>query len=215
MRISLQILIPLVLVLTSIRLLLTNGFVRFNYALPGFPQDRYGFTQEDRLHHAPIALEYLLNDEGIEFLGDQRFADGSAVYNTRELGHMEDVKAVTRSALVVWRVGLLLALVLGVVLWRAGGVEQLLLALQAGAKLTAALMVVLIVLLVVGFSFLFVGFHRIFFDPNTWVFPFEDTLIRLFPERFWQVTFATVGVATLIQAGVVYLIARLFLTRSA
>ena len=56
-RIVLQVLIPIIMVLTSVRLLMTDAFVRFNYALPGFPEDRYGFTQADRLHHAPIALD--------------------------------------------------------------------------------------------------------------------------------------------------------------
>ena len=92
---GLQALIPIILVLTSVRLLLTDLFVRLEYNLPGFPVDRFGFTRADRVHHASIALDYLLNDDGIEFLGDQRFEDGSPVYNARELSHMVDVKAVT------------------------------------------------------------------------------------------------------------------------
>ncbi|MGH2621412.1 MAG: hypothetical protein ACRDHG_12705, partial [Anaerolineales bacterium] len=75
-RIGLQALLPVVLVLTSVRLLLTEVFVRTEYSLPGFPADRYGFTKADRIKHATVALEYLLNDAGIEFLGDQRFDDG-------------------------------------------------------------------------------------------------------------------------------------------
>ena len=214
-RIGLQILIPVIMVLTSVRLLMTTGFVRFNYAIPGFPEDRYGFNLEDRLHHAPIALEYLLNDAGIEFLGDQTFEDGSAVYNARELRHMEDVKNVTRGALAVWRISIGLAIVLGVVLWRVSGSTTLLESLPGGTKATALLMTILIVGIVVAFSILFVGFHQVFFDPGTWTFLFSDTLIRLFPERFWQVAFATVGIATLLQAGALYLITRLLLNRSA
>lgn len=37
-------------------------------------------------------MNYLTNDEGIEFLGDLKFPDGSPVYNERELHHMVDVK---------------------------------------------------------------------------------------------------------------------------
>ena len=144
-RIALQVLIPVIMVLTSVRMLMTDTFVRFNYAIPGFPEDRYGFTEEDRLHHAPIALEYLRNDAGVEFLGDQRFEDGSPVYNTRELGHMEDVKDVTRAALNVWRIGLLAAAALSVVLWRVAGTQFLWEAWRGGAKLTAIIMLVLLV----------------------------------------------------------------------
>ena len=213
-KIVLQILVPLILVLTSVRLLMTDSFVRFNYALPGFPPDLYGFTSEDRQLHAPIALAYLLNDAGIDFLGDQQFEDGTPVYNARELRHMVDVKNVTRTALTVWQISILSALAIGALIWRFSSSLDLLETLQGGAKLTAIIMGILIVGLIVGFSVLFVGFHQVFFDPDTWTFSFSDTLIRLFPERFWQVAFATVGVATLIQAGVIYLIARLLLSRT-
>ena len=212
-RIFLLVLIPVILVLTSVRLLMTKPFVRFNYALPGFPTDPYGFTEEDRLNLAPIALEYLLNKAGIKFLGDQQFEDGTPVYNARELGHMEDVKEVTRAAQTVWRLGLIAAVATSMLLWRVAGSKYLGETLQDGAKLAALLMLVLLVLLIVGFSVLFVGFHEVFFDPDTWAFPFSDTLIRLFPERFWQVAFATIGVATLIQAGLLYLISRFLLSR--
>jgi len=213
-RIILQVLIPVILVLTSVRMLMTDTFVRFNYAIPGFPEDRYGFTEEDRLHHAPIALEYLRNDPGIEFLGDQLFEDGSPVYNVRELGHMEDVKDVTRAALNVWRIGLLAAVVLSVVLWRVAGNQFLWEAWRGGAKLTAIIMLVLLVGLIAAFSVLFVFFHQVFFDPDTWTFLFSDTLIRLFPQRFWEVAFGTVALATLLQAGLLYLISRFLLSRN-
>ncbi len=213
-RIVLQVLIPVILVLTSVRMLMTDSFVRFNYAIPGFPEDRYGFTEEDRLLHAPIALEYLLNDAGVEFLGDQRFEDGSPVYNARELGHMEDVKDVTRAALNVWRIGLLAVLALSVALWRVAGTQFLWETWQGGAKLTAIIMLILLVGLIAAFSVLFVLFHQVFFDPDTWTFLFSDTLIRLFPQRFWEVTFGTVAVATLLQAGLLYLISRFLLSRN-
>lgn len=214
-RIFLLVLIPIILVLTSVRMLMTDAFVRFNYAIPGFPEDRYGFTEEDRLFHAPIALDYLHNNAGIEFLGDQRFEDDSPVYNARELGHMEDVKQVTRAALNVWRIGLVAAVAVSLVLWRVAGSSYLWEAWQGGAKLTALIMAVLLVGLIAAFSILFVGFHEIFFDPNTWTFLFSDTLIRLFPQRFWEVAFGTVAVATLLQAGLIYLVTRILLSRSA
>jgi integral membrane protein (TIGR01906 family) len=213
-RIILQVLIPVILVLTSVRMLMTDAFVRFNYALPGFPEDRYGFTEDDRLLHAPIALDYILSDAGIEFLGDQRFEDGRPVYNARELGHMEDVQAVTAAALNVWRIGLVAAFALSLVVWRVAGSKLLWETWRGGAKLTAIIMLVLLVGLIAAFSVLFVFFHQVFFDPDTWTFLFSDTLIRLFPQRFWEVAFGTVAVATLLQAGLLYLISRLLLSRN-
>jgi integral membrane protein (TIGR01906 family) len=204
----LQVLIPVVLVLTSVRLLLTRGFIRLEYSLPGFPEDRYGFTQADRLQQAPIALDYLLNDAGIEFLGDLTFADGSPVYNPRELSHMVDVKSVVRGALWVWRGGALLALGLGLLIWRYAGASALAASLEGGSKITLGLMLAILLGLVLAFSVLFVGFHQVFFDPNTWTFLFSDTLIRLFPERFWQVAFGAVALGTVAMAGTLWALAR-------
>ena len=204
----LQVLIPVVLVLTSVRLLLTRGFIRLEYGLPGFPEDRYGFTQTDRLQQAPIALDYLLNDAGIDFLGDLTFADGSPVYNQRELGHMVDVKMVVRGALRIWWIGGLLALGLGLLIWRYAGASALAVSLQGGSKVTLWLMLAIFLGLVLAFSVLFVGFHQVFFDPNTWTFLFSDTLIRLFPERFWQVAFGAVTLGTGAMAGALWAVAR-------
>ena len=204
----LQVLIPVVLVLTSVRLLLTRGFIRLEYSLPGFPEDRYGFTQADRLQQAPIALDYLLNDAGIEFLGELTFADGSPVYNPRELSHMLDVKSVVRGALQVWRGGALLALGLGLLIWRFAGASALAASLEGGSKITLWLMLAIFLGLVLAFSVLFVGFHQVFFDPNTWTFLFSDTLIRLFPERFWQVAFGVVALGTGAMAGTLWALAR-------
>jgi len=32
----------------------------------------------------------------------------------------------------------------------------------------------------------FAWFHSLFFEGDTWLFEYSDTLIRLFPIRFWQ-----------------------------
>jgi len=52
-----------------------------------------------------------------------------------------------------------------------------------------------------SFSFLFVGFHRLFFEGDTWLFLYSDTLIRLFPERFWLTAFVGIGAGTVLLAG--------------
>jgi integral membrane protein (TIGR01906 family) len=49
----------------------------------------------------------------------------------------------------------------------------------------------------IAFSVFFVYFHEVFFDTGTWVFRFSDTLIRLFPERFWRDTFIAIGLLSL------------------
>ena len=43
----------------------------------------------------------------------------------------------------------------------------------------------------------FAGFHSLFFEGDSWLFYFSDTLIRLFPIRFWQDAFLWAAVIAL------------------
>ncbi|MCJ7512828.1 MAG: TIGR01906 family membrane protein [Anaerolineales bacterium] len=205
--------LPVLLILTSVRLLLTPAFVKLEYHLPGFPEDRFGFSQQDRLRWAPIAVDYLLNDEGIGFLGELAFSDGSAVYNPRELQHMLDVKRLTSLALAVWGGLLAAAIALGSVTAWAGGAVRLWRALRRGALWTLGLMAVLAAGIALTFSFVFVGFHQLFFAAGTWTFSYSDTLIRLFPERFWRDAFTFIALGTLAMAGLILLLASSQLAR--
>ena len=107
-------LIPLALIGLGLRVLLTPVFLQFEYNMPYFPPDEYGFTKEDRLRWAPYAVEYLVNRADISYLGDLRFDDGTPLYNERELGHMQDVKRVAQGALKVWYATLAVLLALGI-----------------------------------------------------------------------------------------------------
>lgn len=204
----LSLLVPVSLLLGGVRMLLTDAFVQIEYRTPGFPTDPYGFDMQDRLKWAPIALQYLLNDSGIDFLADLRFKSGKPVFNDRELRHMQDVKRLTRVVLRAWPVALLNVglLCLAIYLW--SGPDLVWHALARGSLLTLLLMALLIVGLAAAFSFVFVGFHRIFFEGDTWLFQYSDTLIRLFPERFWRDTFIALMAGTTLQALILRWVAR-------
>ena len=204
----LAVVVPLALLLTNVRLLLTPAYVQLAYRLPAFPEDRYGLTQADRVGQANTALAYLLNDAGPEFLGDLKFEDGTPVYNERELRHMVDVKRLVQAAIRVWIGSLAVAVALGIALWRLRGGGTFARGLHSGSKLTLWVMGILGVGLLVTFSTVFVGFHRIFFEGDTWLFLYTDTLIRLFPERFWQDAFIILAGSTLAEAVALLLVTR-------
>jgi integral membrane protein (TIGR01906 family) len=190
-------LVPLALILTSVRLLLTPLFVQIEYRTPNFPPDPYGFSREDRLYWSTIALDYLLNDQGISFLGDLEFVDGSPVYNARELKHMVDVKNVLQSALIVWYISLAGVFLFGIWAYLGAWWNEYKQGLSRGGWITVALIAVTMLAVLIAFSVFFVFFHEIFFASGTWVFRFSDTLIRLFPERFWRDTFIAIGLLSL------------------
>lgn len=197
-------LIPLALIGLGLRVLLTTTFLQIEYNMPYFPPDEYGFTKEDRLKWAPYALNYLVNDADISYLGDLKFDDGTPLYNERELSHMEDVKRVTKGALNVWYISLALLALLGMWAWREDWIQDYRLGLMRGGWLMVGLAVVVGLIVVVGilinpdiFFGFFAAFHSLFFEGDSWLFLYSDTLIRLFPIRFWQDAFLLASVIAL------------------
>lgn len=187
---------PIVLVGFALRLLLLPVFLQVEYRMPGFPADEYGFTRADRLRWAPYALAYLTNNAGTDFLGNLQFDDGTPLYNERELSHMEDVKIVTRGALNVFYGALAALALLGLWSRRPGQWQAYRQGLKRGGWIMVGLAGAVGVIVLVGmflipdlFWAFFSGFHALFFEGDTWLFAYSDTLIRLFPMRFWQDTF--------------------------
>jgi integral membrane protein (TIGR01906 family) len=197
-------LIPLALIGLALRVLLTPVFYKVEYSMPYFPPDSYGFTQADRLNWAPYAVNYLINDAEISYLGDLKFEDGTPLYNERELSHMHDVKGVTQSALQIWYGILVILLGLGTWAWFGNWWDSYRLGLMRGGWLMVGLAVVIGLIAVIGivinpnvFYSFFTAFHTLFFKGDSWLFLYSDTLIRLFPIRFWQDAFLWAAVIAL------------------
>ena len=197
-------LIPLALIGLAIRVLLSPIFYKIEYNMPYFPPDEYGFTNEDRLRWAPYAVNYLVNGADVSYLGDLRFDDGTPLYNERELSHMNDVKRVTQAALRFWYLSLALLAMLGAWAWLGDWWDFYRLGLMRGGWLMVGLAVTIGLIVVVGialnpnvFDVFFAGFHSLFFEGDSWIFLFSDTLIRLFPIRFWQDAFLLAAVIAL------------------
>ncbi|NOH03335.1 MAG: TIGR01906 family membrane protein [Chloroflexi bacterium] len=199
-----SLLTPLALIGLALRILLTPLFYTVEYNMPYFPADEYGFTKEDRLKWAPYAVTYLTNNADISYLGDLNFEDGSPLYNERELKHMEDVKRVVQGALNVWYVSLSILLILLILSWKFNFIPDYLNGLRRGGWWMVGLGVALGLIAGAGillnpdiFWNFFVGFHTLFFEGDSWLFLYSDTLIRLFPIRFWQDAFLWAAVIAL------------------
>ncbi|MFN7037135.1 MAG: TIGR01906 family membrane protein [Bellilinea sp.] len=193
----LYILLPAVVLfvlMTSIRLLMNPLFLTIEYNMPGFPPDAYGFTKDDRLHWANLSLKYLLNDAGISFLGDLRFENGFPVFNERELRHMLDVKILVQQMIRAWMILGVFIFLSGIWAWRGKWLADYWLTLSRAGWAILIVIGLILVGVVIGFSALFTGFHLIFFEGDTWLFLYSDTLIRLFPLRFWQDAFILMGI---------------------
>jgi integral membrane protein (TIGR01906 family) len=200
--------LPLVVVLTSARILVLPWYPSYEYAKSGFPPDPYGFTLAQRLDLARIAIDYL-NTSGtpaqhIHMLEGQRLP-GTAIplYTPREISHMIDVKTFTD---LLWRVYALAALSVGgslVALFAGRSTRaEASRALRTGGLVTVSLLGALLFFVLTAWSFFFTQFHEAFFPPGTWTFDYGSALIRLFPDKLWF-DGGTILVGSALAAGLV------------
>src|SRR5262249_11338621 len=148
------------LVLINVRLVMTNSYLQLEYNKPDFPPDEYGFTLQDRLYYAPFALQYLLNDAGIDYIGNLKFPDGRPLYMQRELQHMVDVKSVFRGALLALGITLLIFVIASsILISSASGRRALRRGLFSGALLMLVILSGLVLMLFINWDAFFTGFH--------------------------------------------------------
>ncbi len=201
--------LPVVLLLLNVRLLMNDWFIRLEYARPDFPPDLYGMSPAERLELALTGLRSVTQPPGASILREVRFVDGRPAFNEREIRHMQDVYVLQGTA---FRVGMILALVFmgaWLCLWFSPATRRLAWqSLGGGGLLTLGLVVGLLLGFVLSFDAAFTMFHRLFFEGDTWLFRPTDTLIRLYPEKFWFDAAVWIGGLTMLEAMVVVALAR-------
>lgn len=189
------------LVVLAMPFLLTLGTLRIIilWDSPSYPSfeygriqpDRYGFTPDERLSLAESTLDYLRApgpvEDAIVILEKLRIpGSDESLYNEREIGHMLDVKRLTDIfARAIWPLAVIVIAGLLFLLARAERRAEGYRAIRLGGLLTTGALLTIIVLIGLAWNFVFTQFHEVLFPPDTWTFYYTDSLIRLFPERFW------------------------------
>jgi integral membrane protein (TIGR01906 family) len=192
---------PIILSLISVRIVMSPTFLSLEYNRDGFPDDRYGFTLEERLSYSREVLDYLIENREQSFLSDMTFENGERLFTNAEIRHMEDVRFITYTAYSL----LLFLLILTTITFIYSRFNRKLTAviLQGffqGALLTLGLIGTIVCFALIAWNSFFDGFHMLLFEAGTWRFSHSDTLIRLFPEQFWFDAALTTGVLTCIGA---------------
>jgi integral membrane protein (TIGR01906 family) len=186
-RILLVLAVPVFLLAADLRIVTGHWFVQWEYGKADFPPDPFGLSTEERTHLAEVCVDYLATKASISLLEDLRLPDGERAFNARELRHMADVQAVYSSMMVG---GIVAALVLvggtATVSAASHARRRAPAALVGGSLLTLGLLGAVGATMVLSWGEFFTGFHRVFFEGDSWTFPYSDTLIRLFPMRFWM-----------------------------
>lgn len=181
------ILLPLLIILTPLYIFMSQGFIHFEYSQPGFPPSER-FTADARYYNSVQTVRYVWGQISLADLNNL------GVYNSREIKHLVDVQNVARGALIVHAVSGLLVLIALVLLARSPLTRAAAArGLVSGAALTIVLIAAIGIFSVVAFDQFFVLFHHIFFEGDSWLFNYTDSLIQFYPEPFWEA--ASYGIA--------------------
>jgi len=189
------------IVLSTLYLLMSPAYVRYEYGRGGFPPATL-LSDEQRYRAAVECVRYLRTGAGIELLERLEGNEGP-LFNERELKHMADVKAVTRGAFTLHRICTVLVLAAALYLARYGAQGECARRLAQGSGLTIALVALVLIAAMVNFNWFFTTFHRIFFEGNSWLFSYTDTLIQLFPLPFWIDTVNNLVLMVIIESVVI------------
>ncbi len=189
--------VPVILILANVLLFMNPAWLAFQYSQPGFPKAEL-FSDTDRLYFGSESIEYVRGNRTLE----QFKALG--VYQEREIKHMIDVRVLVDQVKIVLPGVTLLAIVALVVLARQPDARALAArALFNGALLTLGLFIVVGIFAAVGFNTFFTLFHRVFFEGDTWLFNYTDSLIQFYPLPFWFTTSIVLIGLTVLEAIVV------------
>ena len=188
-------LMPIALTLGSLYIFMTPQFIDWQYSRPDFPPaDR--FTPEARSYNAIQTVRYVrgeISEQDLKNLG---------VYIESEIKHLVDVYNVSRVMFIVEPLAVLLIVGSLVVLWRSPATRfQAARGLFLGGIFTFIFIGAIGLFSLVAFDSFFVTFHRIFFEGDTWLFNYSDSLIQFYPEVFWMA--ASYGIALFVLLGAV------------
>lgn len=180
-------LLPLVLILSSLYVFMTPQFIEWQYSRPDFPPSER-FTADQRTYNAVQTVKYVRGE-----ISEQALVNLN-VYNDREIKHLVDVYNVSQKTFIIFPVATLAIIVALIYLWRkreghiyAGR------GLFMGGILTFIIIGAIGLFAVFAFDSFFVTFHHIFFEGDSWLFNYTDSLIQFYPEVFWMT--AAYGIA--------------------
>lgn len=192
---ALTLLMPYVLIISSLYIFMTPQFIEWEYAQPDFPPaDR--FTPDQRAYNAIETVLYTRGERTEQQLRDL------GVYNEREIKHLVDVYKVSRPLLSLNPIFILAMVTAFILLWRNPSTRRHAgTGLMFGGILTFVLVAIIGFFSVFSFDAYFVAFHHLFFEGDTWLFNYSDSLIQFYPELFWMR--ASYGIALFVMGGAV------------
>lgn len=200
---------PIFLTLASLYVVMTPQFIAWEYSRPDFPPAQL-FTPEARYYNATQTVRYTrgeISEQDLINLG---------VYNEREIKHLVDVYKVTSVVFIVQPLALaVIAVSLYVLLRARGTLAYAGRGLFYGGVLTFVFIGAIGIFSLVAFDSFFVTFHRIFFEGDTWLFNYTDSLIQFYPVEFWMTAAYAIALIVLVGAVLVTAVGGWLMRKSA
>ena len=178
LALALALLFPLVAVGISTRIAFNEWIIDYIYAKRDFPKDRYGLSDEYRKELAKLGLRAVLSDEAFEEFKKAKLPNGRYAFRPKEVKHMHDVKEFLKKFFPAVYIATFLW-ILGILITRSP--DYLILSGFFGI-LTLTLLGIFVF---ANYNKAFELFHIIAFDPYSWRFKYTDTLLRIYPMKFW------------------------------
>jgi len=186
--------LPPFILLTNLYLFASPWLLHHEYNKADFPM-AMGFEPQERLSIAEMTVYYLRSK------ADESLLSALGVYNEREIYHLKDVKRLLGRAFAVQKAtGLVIAALLFALTLDERTRRRLPFYVSLGCLLLVLAIGLIAITAYFNFDWFFVRFHLALFEGDSWLFSPSDTLIRLFPPRFWFDTTLMLALAVLLEA---------------
>ncbi|MBD3156101.1 MAG: TIGR01906 family membrane protein [Candidatus Aenigmarchaeota archaeon] len=191
--------LPLILISMNVKILLNPSYLEWEYSKEKFPESEL-LIDIERLELSKDVLSYIKGESNDSILRDTR------LFNEREISHLSDVRILVGETDYLGLFSFLI-LILSIFFLISRGVEkyQIVSYLFNAAVTTLIFVSLFSIVSTIDFNFLFIGFHKIFFPQGNWSFHSQDTLIQLYPAKFWFDSSFLIIVLFLIESSVLSL----------
>ncbi len=173
---------PVIFIGIPTRLAFNEWFIEWEYSKEDFPRDRYGMDDEYRKYLAKLGLKAVLSEEGLEEFKKATLPDGRRAFREKEIKHMEDVKELLD---IFFPAVYISTAVVFLSLFMLGSLKLAGYALLTASIFSFLLFVALFLFSMLNYELAFELFHNYVFDPYSWRFRYSDTLLRIYPMKFW------------------------------
>ena len=209
--------LTLLLVTTNVRLATNSLSLHQLLFERNHVPERTGITPEDLRTVSVEMQRYFDSSTEPLYVEAEVYGLRQPLFSERETLHMTDVKGLFH---LTWRIQVGAALFLVVMALaaisrlRQGAWQAIAKWVRNGALLTSASVIIVGLVSLVAFDPLFTLFHRLGFRNDFWQLdPRTDFLVRLYPFGFWQDVTVLIGLATLVEAGLLFLVSFRLLRR--